>query len=427
MGWMMPGAGSLDATIPLGRKIEPGRYFLFLKDRNYDHPIGVTFSLGGGKANVTTTRDDDRDESGFWSNRIPITVKSSTDELGIRLARADDGTDDKRKLLLRGLYLTSDPDDIVLATDRVVRLAEQRTVDDSAPRPGNIIDNASFEAGLGHGWGSRDDRRFAIASLWDPSTGKDGKREPAAAARSLPDRVGGDGRRPRDDRVQGLRGRAEQAPHAVGLAEVRAGNAGRGLDHAGERLRTAGGAEDRGPPRARAEQGLQGRRRLDAGRPQRRAAALPDRRLPRQHHGQPRRRTPPLGRRDLAQRGRARAVRRQGAAGDRGAAHAAEQPLLRRRARQAAPAGRERRLGVAGSHRALRGLRRARTQAAERRPRVQRAGTIGEDGRPRPHARRSARELPDRHVGAGRGRLRGGGRLRRRPAPTRSPARTPAR
>ena len=174
MGWMMPGAGSLEASIPLGRTIDPGKYFLFLKDRNYDHPIGVTLSLGGGEAKLTTTRDDDRDESGYWSNRVPITVKSSTDELDIRLARADDGTDDKRKLLLRGLYLTSDPDDIVLATDRVVRLAEQRTVDDSAPRPGNVIDNGSFEAGLGHGWGSRDDRRFAIDSLWDPSTGKDG-------------------------------------------------------------------------------------------------------------------------------------------------------------------------------------------------------------------------------------------------------------
>lgn len=174
MGWMQPGADSLTADVSLGQTIEPGRYFIFLKDRNYKQPIGVKFSLGGGDASVTTDEDDDKDGSGFWSERIPITVTSSTDKLSLTISRTDDD-DGKQKLLLRGLYLTSDPSELVLASDRVVALAKPKTLDRSPPRPGNIVENASFETGLGHGWGSRDDRRFSIQSLWDPETGKEGR------------------------------------------------------------------------------------------------------------------------------------------------------------------------------------------------------------------------------------------------------------
>jgi hypothetical protein len=171
MGWMMPGADSLSARVPLRRTLEPGRYYLFLKGINYDRPIKVRFSLGGGEATVTT---DDSDDNKYWSSRTPITVDSATDELALRLQRSG-ASSEKEKLLLRGLYLTTDPDETVLASDSVVRLDYPTKMDESAARPGNLVENSSFEAGIGHGWGGTDDRRFSLASTWDPRTGKDGR------------------------------------------------------------------------------------------------------------------------------------------------------------------------------------------------------------------------------------------------------------
>ena len=173
MGWMKPGADSLSGTLALGRRIEPGDYHLFVKARNYDHPVGVTFSLGGGSASIKTSDDDNKDDNGFWSKPISLKVTSATSKLSLRLARID-GSKDKEKLLLRGIYLTPDASEIVTASDRVVALHYPKTTDTSAPRGGNIVENGSFETGVGHGWGGKDDRRFSLASIWDPTTGKDG-------------------------------------------------------------------------------------------------------------------------------------------------------------------------------------------------------------------------------------------------------------
>ncbi|HEX4364955.1 MAG TPA: triple tyrosine motif-containing protein [Solirubrobacteraceae bacterium] len=173
MGWMKPGADNLDGRVALGRTIQPGDYRLFVKARNYGHPLGVTFSLGGARASIKTSDDDNKDDNGFWSKPISLKVTKATDELSLRLARID-GSKDKEKLLLRGIYLTPDADEIVTASDRVVALHYPKTTDTSAPRGGNLVENGSFETGIGHGWGGKDDRRFSMASIWDPTTGKDG-------------------------------------------------------------------------------------------------------------------------------------------------------------------------------------------------------------------------------------------------------------
>ncbi|MDQ3632463.1 MAG: hypothetical protein M3417_14590 [Actinomycetota bacterium] len=170
MGWMMPGADSLGARVPLRRTLEPGKYYLFVKGINYDRPIKVKFALGGGEATVTT---DDSDDNKYWSEPTPVTVESATKELSLRLERSGDSSQ-KEKLLLRGLYLTTDPHETVLASDQVVRLDYPTSMDKGPPRPGNLVENSSFEAGFGHGWGGTDDRRFSLASVWDPGTGKDG-------------------------------------------------------------------------------------------------------------------------------------------------------------------------------------------------------------------------------------------------------------
>ena len=171
LGWMMPGANRLPARVPLRRTLRPGSYHVFVKGTSYGRPIRVKFSLGGGESTVTM---DDDDANRDWSDRVPIKVTSETDELRFSLERSGDPAK-KEKLLLRGLYLTTDPAEVVLATDRVVRLDYPSTMDSSPPRPGNAVQNGSFEAGIGHGWGSTDDRRFSLASLWDPETAKEGR------------------------------------------------------------------------------------------------------------------------------------------------------------------------------------------------------------------------------------------------------------
>ena len=184
LGWMLPGADSLSARVPLRRTIDPGDYHVFLKAQAYERPVDVAFSLGGGEATVSRNKDDPD-----WSKPIPITVTSKTDELSLSLRRTG-GSDEKAKLLLRGLYLTTDGSEVVLPSDRVVALDYPDDIDDSSPRPGNLVDNGSFEVGLGHGWGSTDDRRFALESILDPTTAKDGRasvRLPLDPAENGPD------------------------------------------------------------------------------------------------------------------------------------------------------------------------------------------------------------------------------------------------
>lgn len=172
MGWMLPGASSLSGRMRLKQMLKPGKYFAFVKGINYDRPVKVKFALGGGEATVTTNDDDD---NAYWSDQVPITVESATDELVFTLQRSGQDPSKKEKLLVRGLYLTTDPAEVVLASDRVVALDYPKTMDKSAPRRGNLVENGSFEVGLGHGWGSTDDRRFSLISVWDPRDGKDGR------------------------------------------------------------------------------------------------------------------------------------------------------------------------------------------------------------------------------------------------------------
>ncbi|HEV2776908.1 MAG TPA: hypothetical protein VGV90_15045 [Solirubrobacteraceae bacterium] len=169
LGWMLPGANSLSARVPLRRTIDPGKYHVFLKTKGYERPVDVGFALGGGAATVSRTKDDPD-----WSAAIPITVESATDELSLRLRRTDE-SNDNAKLLLRGLYLTTDGSEVVLPSDRVVALNYPEDIDDSSPRAGNLVANGSFEVGLGHGWGSTDDRRFGLASIADAEAAKDGR------------------------------------------------------------------------------------------------------------------------------------------------------------------------------------------------------------------------------------------------------------
>jgi hypothetical protein len=170
LGVMNEGTDALSATVTLREALSPGKYYASVKGIDYDRHVTVTLAVGGGEAKLMT---DDRDENGYWTKLAPLTVGSSSNKLTITLLRQGTapGT---AQLMLRGLYLTADADETVLADDQVANLRYPTERDTSPPRPGNLVRNGSFETGIGHGWGFTDGRRFSAASTWDREMGADG-------------------------------------------------------------------------------------------------------------------------------------------------------------------------------------------------------------------------------------------------------------
>ena len=143
MGWLQPGATTLPATITLPQTLPPGRYSLFVKGYNYGYPISARFSIGGGTATVAT---DDRDGNGSWSVAAPVTTSLPSNRLTLTLLKTGPAAD-VGKFLLRGLYVTRDAEETVLKYDTVIKLSSATGTDTSLPRPGNLIENSSFEVG----------------------------------------------------------------------------------------------------------------------------------------------------------------------------------------------------------------------------------------------------------------------------------------
>jgi hypothetical protein len=170
LGWMLPGVATLPATITLPQAVPPGRHSFFVKGYNYGSRISVRFSIGGGVASVAT---NDRDGNGTWSVSASLTTLVASNKLTLTLQK-NDPLSDSAKYLLRGLYITDNADETVLKYDTVVDLKYPTTMDDSPPQPGNLIENSSFETGMGHGWGLSENRQFGLWSIWDNRQGYDG-------------------------------------------------------------------------------------------------------------------------------------------------------------------------------------------------------------------------------------------------------------
>ncbi len=170
IGAMKPGIDRLTATVKLDEPLKAANYQASVKAIDYDHHMAVTLSAGGGEAKLTT---DDRDDNGYWTRSEPMRVDESG-ELTITLARQPDTPPGPARLLLMGIYLTTDAGETLRADDQVVDLTYPTQRDGSSPRPGNLIRNGSFETGVGHGWGYTNGRAFSVVSTWDPKTAHDG-------------------------------------------------------------------------------------------------------------------------------------------------------------------------------------------------------------------------------------------------------------
>jgi Big-like domain-containing protein len=171
MGSMGTRATELPATITLPLVLQPGRHFFFVKGFNYGDPISVKLSIGGAETILAT---DDRDATGIWSISAPLTLRRASNQLSLTLRK---GAPQSRleRFLLQGMYVTANATEAVLADDTAIDLNYPTRMDHSAPRPGNVIENSSFETGLGHGWGLSENRQFSLRSIWDHTQGQPGR------------------------------------------------------------------------------------------------------------------------------------------------------------------------------------------------------------------------------------------------------------
>jgi glycosyl hydrolase family 39 (putative alpha-L-iduronidase)/YXYXY domain-containing protein len=167
MGWLHANVKSVDGIIALPQALPPGTYFFFLKGINYDDGSRLQLSCGGGTS--APVRPDNRDWNGQWTEQIRLQVNQPADSVTLTLIKVGDPSRTD-KYLLRGLYITGNPDVVVDGNDTVIRASYPTRMDDSAPARGNLFPNGSFEAGTGHGWGfsaGGGSREYSLKSLWN--------------------------------------------------------------------------------------------------------------------------------------------------------------------------------------------------------------------------------------------------------------------
>ncbi len=176
MGWMYAGEASLTGTVTLPQVLQPGRYYIFFKGISYDSNLTVSASIGGG-VSTSVVADDSDDDNGnkYWTDGAVIDVATASDTLDITLHKAGvlSGVE---KLLLRGMYITSDAEETVNRDDIVVKLTYPTEMDDSDPVKGNLISNGGMEAGgLDTTWGFASNKAVNSSALWDNTEAYDGE------------------------------------------------------------------------------------------------------------------------------------------------------------------------------------------------------------------------------------------------------------
>ena len=152
-----------DATINLGQTINPGTYYVFVKALGYLNTRTYTVDITAGGGSVTVPLNSS-DWNGRWTERAELKVTNPTDTIKVRFSvdQVVYGT----KVLFTGLYLTDDPKEVVLSSDVVTNLTYPTVMDDSSPVKGNILENSSFETGIGYGWGQHFGWSNARSSFW---------------------------------------------------------------------------------------------------------------------------------------------------------------------------------------------------------------------------------------------------------------------
>jgi hypothetical protein len=168
MGWLFAGTTNLAGTIDLQRSFPPAKYYVMLKVIDYTGGGKISIAAGGGSATTGTTNDD---WNKYWTLPVSIQASHAFSGLTVTLLKTMAATN-VQKYLLRGLYITTNANENVplYGEDRIANWAYPVGTNTGSTSPANLIENGSFEVGLGHGWGFMAegyDRDLPISSLWD--------------------------------------------------------------------------------------------------------------------------------------------------------------------------------------------------------------------------------------------------------------------
>lgn len=168
MGWLWNGSASLSGSIPLGRTLSPGTYFVMAKLIDYDGKPGrISFQLGDSTGSTVV---ENRDWNKYWTTPTRLQTTSATDSLTLNLLRTASSTVDQKYLVL-GVYITTNANENVplYGFDRIVNYTHSTNNSPSLFRSGNILPDASFETGFSHGWGYLAEvhaRLNSVQALW---------------------------------------------------------------------------------------------------------------------------------------------------------------------------------------------------------------------------------------------------------------------
>jgi hypothetical protein len=173
MGWLLTGTNTITTTIVLPQALTPGRYYIFLKGISYDNNVSVKTTIGG--VDSTSVVADDRDITRYWTDRMVIDVGTASSSLVLSVMRNQSVLVGDQKLLLKGLYITSDSLESVNRDDVVLQLVYPTVMDDSAAVPGNLVVNSGFETGIDAGWGFDESKNHPINTTLDTTVSHSGQ------------------------------------------------------------------------------------------------------------------------------------------------------------------------------------------------------------------------------------------------------------
>lgn len=172
LGTLNAGTTNRAAVISLGRTLPAGRYYVLVKVIDYDSNGRIEAVVTGDP--LVTVDSNDRDWNRYWTVPIPVLAFQQFSELRLNFLKTV-ALGDPQKYLLRGLYITTNPYENVplFGFDRIVDYEYPLETNTSESIKGNLIQNGSFEVGMGHGWGfaaQTFEREFAISGLWDTNS-----------------------------------------------------------------------------------------------------------------------------------------------------------------------------------------------------------------------------------------------------------------
>ena len=175
MGWLYSGTTNLTGSVPLGRTLAPGNYYIFLKVIDYMEGGAINVSLG---QTSTTLRPDNGDWNKYWTGPALVPLERGSSNLTINLLKTIASTS-TQKYLIRGVYVTTNAHENVplYGYDRVVDYTYPTSMYETPDRKGNVIPDGSFETGINHGWGllvEGYERPYALSALWETNAAYDG-------------------------------------------------------------------------------------------------------------------------------------------------------------------------------------------------------------------------------------------------------------